>query len=111
MISSIAAVATYITSIIKEQSDKKSCAVISGTIEDLHYQYSAHGRNCDTTSESKTVNAAVDHALNYMVDQKVDAACFQLTHGGTWKGYLQVAGPNEKIINNKCVSVSYPIEI
>lgn len=111
VISAATALATFLTSVIKEQSDKHSCAVVSGTVNGVHYQYSASGRNCDTSSEEKTINAAMDRALKFMQDKRVDAACFQLTHGGTWKGLLQLAASGEPIIQNKCLSVSYPINV
>ncbi|KAI4253339.1 MAG: hypothetical protein LQ352_003749 [Teloschistes flavicans] len=110
-ISAATAVAAYISTIIKAQSDNHSCDVRSGNIDDVNYQYSATGRNCDTTSEQKTVDAAVNKAIAFMNGQKVDQACFLLTHGGTWKGYLQLAANGRQIIGGKCTSVSYPINI
>ncbi|KAL9578304.1 MAG: hypothetical protein Q9212_005801 [Teloschistes hypoglaucus] len=111
VISAAAAVASYISMLIKQQSDNHSCGVISGNIDHVNYQYSATGRNCDTTSEQKTVDDAIKRALAFMTSQNVNQACFQLTHGGTWKGYLQLASNGRQIIGGKCDSISYPITI
>ncbi|KAL8691486.1 MAG: hypothetical protein Q9218_003295 [Villophora microphyllina] len=110
-ISAAAAVANYIATIIKNQSDAHACGTRSGNVDGVNYQYSASGRNCDTTSEQKTVNSAVRKAVDYMNSQNVNQACFQLTHGGTWKGLLQIAAQNRQIIGGKCDSVTYNINI
>ena len=111
IIQSVAATIAAIASTIKDASDNKSCAVISGNINGVQYQYSASGRNCNTTSQEKTIKAAVDRAITFMKNQNVDAACFQLTHGGTWKGLLQIATGGERIVNNKCLGISFPINV
>lgn len=103
--------ANYIASKIKAQSDNHSCAVISGNVDGVNYQYSASGRHCDTTSEEKTIRSAVTKGLEYMKNHNYDAACFQLTHGGTWKGLLQIAVGNEHIVNGKCNVVAYNVSI
>lgn len=110
-ISAVTGVANYIATIIKNQSDAHQCAVRSGNVDGVNYQYSASGRNCDTTSEQKTINAAVQKAINFMNDRNVNQTCFELTHGGTWKGHLQVAARNRQIIDRKCDSVIYNIGI
>ncbi|KAI4107441.1 MAG: hypothetical protein L6R37_001672 [Teloschistes peruensis] len=110
-ISAATAVASYVSHLIKQQSDNHSCGVISGNIDHVNYQYSATGRNCDTTSEQKTVDSAVNKAIDFMNGKNVNQACFLLTHGGTWKGYLQLAANGRQIIGGKCTSVSYPINI
>ncbi|KAL8678581.1 MAG: hypothetical protein Q9186_005084 [Xanthomendoza sp. 1 TL-2023] len=104
-------IATYIALVIKNMSDEHRCAVKSGHVDGVNYQYSASGRNCDTTSQQKTVNDAVQKAIKFMNSQNVNQACFQLTHGGTWKGLLQLAAGGREIINNKCESVAYDIVI
>lgn len=110
-ISAVAAVGNYIATIIKTQSDNHKCDVTSRYVDGVSYQYSASGRNCDTTSEQKTINAALQRGINYMNSKSVNQACVQLTHGGTWKGLLQLADANLQIINNKCNDVSYNINI
>ncbi|KAI4200124.1 MAG: hypothetical protein LQ350_004163 [Teloschistes chrysophthalmus] len=110
-ITAATAVAAYISTRIKQQSDNHSCGVISGNIDHVNYQYSATGRNCDTTSQQKTVDDALNRAIAFMNGKNVNQACFLLTHGGTWKGYLQLAANGRQIIGGKCASVSYPITI
>ncbi len=93
------------------QSDSHSCALISGNVDGLHYQFQASGRHCDTTAELKTINDALQRARTYMVKHGVNDGCFELGHGGTWKGLLQFAAGNGHIINNKCSNVPYPINL
>lgn len=107
----VTAIAAYITTLVKNQSDSHSCDVISGDVDKTRYEYSASGRHCDTTSESKTIKAAVQKALEYMEDHNVSQACFELKHGGTWKGLLQLAVANRNIIHNKCRTVTYKIDV
>ncbi|KAI4169708.1 MAG: hypothetical protein LQ346_008941 [Caloplaca aetnensis] len=112
-ISAVAAVGNFLATIIKNQSDDHRCDVISESIQPqgVSYQYSASGRNCDTTSEQKTINAALKRAINFMNSHNANQACFKLTHGGTWKGLLQIAAANRPIIEGKCNSVTYDINI
>ena len=110
-IQAVTAVATYISSLVKTQSDDHVCAVISGNVDGVHYQYSASGRNCDTTSEQKTIDAAVKKGLVFMQNEQVNDACFQLTHGGTWRGLLQLAVGKANIENQKCLHETYDIKI
>lgn len=109
--SGIVAAAYYVSQIIETQSDNHSCDLISGYVDGLHYQYSASGRNCDTTAELKTVNDAVQAATKLMAQRGVNDACFQLTHGGTWKGLLQLAAGSGAIIQNRCSFVAYTINV
>ena len=110
-IQAIAAAATYISSLVKTQSNNHACAVISGNVDGVHYQYSASGRNCDTTSEQKTIDAAVKKGLVFMQDEQVNDACFELMHGGTWRGLLQLAVGKASIENQKCLHEKYDIRI
>ncbi|KAL8702100.1 MAG: hypothetical protein Q9201_004573 [Fulgogasparrea decipioides] len=95
------AVGNYIPTIIKNQSNNHSCATISGNVNGIHYQYSAPGRHCDTTLEQKTINAAVQKAIKYINNKNVTQACFEFTHGGIWKGHLQIAAQNRQMIYGK----------
>lgn len=109
--SGVVAAAYYVSQIIKTQSDNHSCATISGSVDGLNYQYSASGRNCDTTAELKTINDAVQKATKYMAHHSDNVACFKLHHDGTWTGLLQLAAGNGHIINNICKSETYNIDI
>jgi hypothetical protein len=44
-----------------------------------------------------------------MVKHNVNQACFNMQHGGTWKGLLQLASSDKTIINNRCDDVAYTI--
>lgn len=79
--------------------------------DSVQYQYTASGRHCDTTSELKTIDASVKKAITFMHNKNVNDACFKLTHGGTWKGLLQLAGGDARIVNYKCLSVPYTFAI
>ncbi|KAG6989874.1 hypothetical protein G7Y79_00062g093520 [Physcia stellaris] len=103
-------IVNWISGLIKKASDDHSCAIISGNIGGVNYQYQASGRNCDTTSEQKTVNAAVQKAIKYMNGHAYQA-CFKFTHGGTWTGKLQIAAQNRPIIAGICDNAPYSITI
>ncbi|KAH7392125.1 hypothetical protein DE146DRAFT_757869 [Phaeosphaeria sp. MPI-PUGE-AT-0046c] len=113
VISIVAPVATYISTVIKAQSDANTCGIISGSIDGVGYQYHAAttGKNCDTTSELKTIDAAVTKALNFMQTNGINQACFNMQHGGTWRGLLQLASNERTIINNKCDTVTFTLTI
>lgn len=38
-------------------------------------------------------------------------ACFSLSHGGTWKGLLQLAGKGIEIKNDVCEGLTYLISV
>ena len=67
-IATISSPAAYFATTIKARSNAGSCAVISGDVDGIGYQYQAttSGPNCDTTSEQKTNDAAVTTALSFM---------------------------------------------
>jgi hypothetical protein len=69
----------------------------------VNHQYHAAttGKNCDTTAETKTINNAVSRALEFMQTHNTNQACFNMQHGGTWRGLLQVASGDRTIINGK----------
>lgn len=108
-----AGIASYVATMIKNQSDKNSCGVISGTVDSISYQYSVKstGPNCDTTAELKTIQDAVQRGIDFMNTHNINQACFDLTHGGTWKGLLQLAAPGQTIVNYKCLSVTYTLTV
>ncbi|KAL8715050.1 MAG: hypothetical protein Q9220_001007 [cf. Caloplaca sp. 1 TL-2023] len=111
VVGAAAAVANFIATIIKNQSGSHSCGVVSGNVNGMLYQYSATGRNCDTTSEQKTINSAVQRAINFMTQRGVNQACFELKHGGTWRGDLQLAAGGRTIIQHVCEGITYTINI
>ncbi|CAN9092445.1 unnamed protein product [Alternaria alternata] len=108
------AIATYVSNLMKAQSEANTCGVISGTVDGVNYQYHAAttGKNCDTTAETKTMNDAVARALEFMQTHNINQACFNMQHGGTWRGLLQLATSSDRtIINGKCDSVTYTLTV
>ncbi|OAG16161.1 hypothetical protein CC77DRAFT_944697, partial [Alternaria alternata] len=107
------AIATYVSNLMKAQSEANTCGVISGTVDGVNYQYHAAttGKNCDTTAETKTMNDAVARALEFMQTHNINQACFNMQHGGTWRGLLQLASGGRTIINGKCDSVTYTLTV
>ncbi|CAN9090176.1 unnamed protein product [Alternaria alternata] len=108
------AIATYVSNLMKAQSEANTCGVISGTVDGVNYQYHAAttGKNCDTTAETKTMNDAVARALEFMQTHNINQACFNMQHGGTWRGLLQLANSSDRtIINGKCDSVTYTLTV
>ena len=79
----------------------------------VNYQYHAAttGKKCDTTAEIKTIKSALEKALDFMTKGSYNQACFSLSHGGTWKGLLQLAGKDIEIKNGVCDGLTYNINI
>ncbi|KAF7883423.1 uncharacterized protein EAF02_005343 [Botrytis sinoallii] len=74
---------------IKSVSNDGSCAKISGSFEGISWVYYATGRNCDTTAEASTIQGALKHHLETVDGSQVcGTECLDLTHSGTWNGYL-----------------------
>ncbi|KAH3905032.1 hypothetical protein HBH56_226420 [Parastagonospora nodorum] len=107
------AAATYISNLIKQTSDMNSCGVISGSVDGVNYQYHAatSGKKCDTTAEIKTIKDAIERALDFMTKGSYNQACFSLSHGGTWRGLLQLAGKGIDIKNDVCEGLTYLIHV
>ncbi|CAG7562050.1 unnamed protein product [Fusarium equiseti] len=52
----------------------------------------AAGGDCDTIAEEKTIAGALEDHLKQYGDPLCETRCLNLTHGGTWNGYLLI-GP------------------
>lgn len=48
------------------------------------------GKDCRTTAEVKTIAAAVGSCMNQANAMQATTVCCTFTHGGTWKGHLQL---------------------
>ena len=79
----------------------------------VNYQYHAatSGKKCDTTAEIKTIKDALVRALDFMTKGSYNQACFSLSHGGTWRGLLQLAGKGIDIKNDVCEGLTYLIHV
>ncbi|CCF59332.1 hypothetical protein KAFR_0G03000 [Kazachstania africana CBS 2517] len=81
--------------IIHMYSAEKTCGVGTSVFNDIKMIYTNTGQNCDTTAEESTIEGALDKAFgNYVRFNKAGIWCMELTHGGSWKGFLLI-GPNE----------------
>ncbi|KAF7887508.1 hypothetical protein EAF00_009802 [Botryotinia globosa] len=78
-----------IAALIKSESNQGNCAATSGSFNGISWVYYAAGRNCDTTAEASTIQGALKNHLE-TVDgsQLCGTECLDLTHSGTWNGYL-----------------------
>ncbi|ESZ92107.1 hypothetical protein SBOR_7522 [Sclerotinia borealis F-4128] len=78
---------------IKALSDDGSCSKSEGSLDGLSWVYYATGRNCDTTAEAATIQGAIKQHLQ-TTDGSVlcGMECLDLTHSGTWSGFLLI-GP------------------
>jgi hypothetical protein len=54
---------------------------------------------------------AVSRGLEFMTTHNINQACFNMQHGGTWRGLLQLANGDRQIINGKCDSVTYTLTV
>lgn len=62
-------------------------------MDGISWVYYATGRNCDTTAEASTIQGAIKHHLQTTDGSKLcGTECLDLTHSGTWSGYLLI-GP------------------
>ncbi|KAH6887094.1 hypothetical protein B0T10DRAFT_490696 [Thelonectria olida] len=91
-----------ISAAIKSNSDQKKCSTITGYAGpkgDVKYKYRSEGRNCDTTAQQDTIAGAIEHHLKNRGTKLCRTECLQLTHGGTWHGYL-LLGPAKDFNSN-----------
>ncbi|KAG5657935.1 hypothetical protein KAF25_007968 [Fusarium avenaceum] len=79
---------------IKNAANHKSCGEFSGTAAKgtVRYRYYSAGGDCDTTAEEKTIAGALEDHLKQFGDPLCETQCLNLTHGGTWNGFLLI-GP------------------
>ncbi|APA16250.1 predicted protein [Sclerotinia sclerotiorum 1980 UF-70] len=79
--------------LIKSLSDSGSCATSSGSLNGISFVYYTSGRNCDTTAQEDTIQGAIkQHLENVDQGSLCGTQCLNLSHGGTWEGYLLI-GP------------------
>ncbi|KAJ0141878.1 Uncharacterized protein HZ326_15280 [Fusarium oxysporum f. sp. albedinis] len=80
---------------IKHASNVKTCSTFTGHAgpnSNLFYRYRSTGRHCDTTAEQETIAGAIEHHIKNHGHKICGTQCLELTHGGTWHGYLLI-GP------------------
>ncbi|KAG5771170.1 hypothetical protein H9Q72_002163 [Fusarium xylarioides] len=84
-----------ISAAIKHASNVKTCSTFTGHAGpngNVFYRYRSTGRHCDTTAEQETIAGAIEHHINNHGHKICGTQCLELTHGGTWHGYLLI-GP------------------
>ncbi|KAK2674377.1 hypothetical protein RAB80_009361 [Fusarium oxysporum f. sp. vasinfectum] len=84
-----------ISAAIKHASNVKTCSTFighAGPNSNLFYRYRSTGRHCDTTAEQETIAGAIEHHIKNHGHKLCGTQCLELTHGGTWHGYLLI-GP------------------
>ncbi|KAI4240771.1 MAG: hypothetical protein L6R42_011446, partial [Xanthoria sp. 1 TBL-2021] len=108
-IGQIPAIVRGLSDMIKYLSDVNSCDTQRGSITDsqINFEYKASGRNCDTTSEKKTIDSAIQQCIEHMNSVKATQMCCEFSHGGTWKGHMQVAAQYRYPDPGKCDNAIY----
>lgn len=82
----------------KYESDNKNCGVHHHVVDTpsrkMRYVYSSSGGDCSSTAQESTIEGSLDKAYRTYIKSHYDHIwCMELTHGGTWKGYLLI-GPD-----------------
>ncbi|KAF5724847.1 hypothetical protein FMUND_403 [Fusarium mundagurra] len=95
-----------ISSAIKHASNVQTCTTFTGRAGpggNLFYRYhetcQSNGRHCDTTAEQETIAGAIERHIKRHGHKICGTECLNLTHGGTWNGYLLI-GPADKFDHN-----------
>ncbi|KAF7958093.1 hypothetical protein EAE96_003660 [Botrytis aclada] len=82
-------------SAIKSISDAGSCGKSYGSLDGVSWVYYATGSNCDTTAEAATIQGAIKQHLATTDGNSLCATeCLDLTHSGTWSGFLLIGPTN-----------------
>ncbi|KAJ7453852.1 hypothetical protein FB451DRAFT_665601 [Mycena latifolia] len=91
--SNIRTIGSTIATVAFGSSSVKDCSVHTGSIDGVQWRYygTGPGSECDTSAELKTIRGALDAFLQDSVDGECKEVCLQMTHGGTWTGFLSVS--------------------
>ncbi|KAL2062387.1 hypothetical protein VTL71DRAFT_6653 [Oculimacula yallundae] len=95
LINGLSAIAGALGGLIRGLADQHSCGKSYGSLDGISWVYYASGSNCDTTAESLTIAGAIKQHLS-TVDHSTlcTTDCLDLTHSGTWNGWLLVGPTN-----------------
>ncbi|KAM0189667.1 hypothetical protein ACHAPA_008772 [Fusarium lateritium] len=91
-----------ITDMIKSKANSNSCSMTTGTdsngryVEGYAYQATTNGHDCKTTSERKTILAAVKKCADWLHSHGAINGCCKFSHGGTWTGHLRLTSQPSK---------------
>ncbi|KAJ7124264.1 hypothetical protein C8R44DRAFT_783245 [Mycena epipterygia] len=91
--SNIRTIGSTIATVAFGSSSAKDCSVHTGSIDGVQWRYfgTGPGSECDTSAELKTIRGALDAFLQDSVQGECQEVCLQMTHGGTWTGFLSVS--------------------
>ncbi|KAL8990326.1 MAG: hypothetical protein Q9169_008147 [Polycauliona sp. 2 TL-2023] len=108
-IANIPAIVHGIADLIKFLSDKRNCEVQTGSIAgtNVNFEYKTSGKNCDTTSQKKTIEAALHTCMETMREAHAEKMCCEFRHGGTWVGHVQVAANYKNPVPGVCENIAY----
>lgn len=96
--------AILISNQLKKDSNSNDCSVHYGSADGISWKVSASGRNCDTTAQQNTIQGSIDEWVDSVGDKLCGVHCLEMTHGGTWHGYVTIAPPGEDPSNYYCGS-------
>ncbi|KAI1071037.1 hypothetical protein LB507_011493 [Fusarium sp. FIESC RH6] len=91
----IRSAAIQFSSVVKHASNVQTCSTFTGYAgpdREIFYRYRSTGRHCDTTAEQETIAGAIEHHIKKHGSKLCGTECLDLSHGGTWNGYLAI-GP------------------
>lgn len=97
-------IGTGIGGALKGKSNKHDCTAQDGQIDNVTYRVYATGNNCDTTAQLGTIAGAMDKYLRDVGSDVCGTHCIQLTHGGTWTGYVTLAPAGTNVDSFYCGS-------
>jgi hypothetical protein len=79
---------------IYDPSQGNSCGTFTGTVSAFTYRYRASGNQCDTTAQRATIEGGILRHLESRNKQICGTECWDMSHGGTWNGYLAIGKPS-----------------
>ncbi|KAI1398104.1 hypothetical protein F4819DRAFT_498976 [Hypoxylon fuscum] len=88
--------------LIKGGSNANDCQLHVAALDGISFTFRAEGRNCDTTAEQKTIQGAINNFIDDVKSTLCGVDCLQLSHGGTWTGYVTIAAEGYDASNFYC---------
>jgi hypothetical protein len=75
---------------IYDLSQGNSCGTFTGQVGAFTYRYRVTGNHCDTTAQRATIEGGIMRHLESRNKQICGTECWDMSHGGTWDGYLAI---------------------
>jgi len=93
----------YMANFIKNLADQRNCGTFTSQIGNVKFRYHANGKNCGTTAEQATIAGAIENHLKKNNGGELCATeCLDLTHDGTWDGFLLIGPSNSFDASRYC---------